>query len=60
MIESLKEYILVAQDEILVEKYLRHSDDSLIYTKVADVDRVLSLSSIQREIGLREIYDKAV
>jgi Uma2 family endonuclease len=59
-IESLKEYLLVAQDEILVEKYSRQSDDSWLYTKVADVDRSLSLSSIQCEIRLREIYDKAI
>jgi Uma2 family endonuclease len=58
-IESLKEFIFVAQDEILAEKYTRQSDDSWVYTKVTDKASVLSLQSIECKVALMDIYDKA-
>lgn len=58
-IASLKEFIFVAQDEILVEKYARQSDDSWVYTKVSDIEDILSLQSIECNAELRDIYDKA-
>jgi Uma2 family endonuclease len=58
-IGSLKEFLFVAQDEILVEKYTRQSDDSWVYTKVSDLEGILSLQSIECNVALRDIYDKA-
>lgn len=58
-IDSLKEYVLVAQDEMLIEKYSRQNDDSWVYTKVTN-NEFISFPSIQCETQLRDIYDKAI
>ena len=58
-IPSLEEFIFVAQDEILVEKYSRQSDDSWVYTKITEIEGILSLQSIECKVALRDIYDKA-
>jgi Uma2 family endonuclease len=59
-IESLKECLLVAQSEQLVEHFTRQRGDSWIYRKVTSAEGVLTLSSIQCEITLKEIYDKTL
>ena len=58
-IASLKEFIFVAQDEILVEKYARQGDDSWVYTKVTDIDGEVSLQSVECIVKSSDIYDKA-
>jgi Uma2 family endonuclease len=54
---SLKEYVLVAQDEVRVERYTRLGDDWIlsVFTRLDDT---LRLASIDCEVSLREIYDK--
>ena len=54
-LESLKEYVLVAQDEVLVERYLRQGEDWLL-TDSRSIDDTLSLTSIDCHVPLREIY----
>lgn len=58
-IGSLQEYLLVSQDEILVECYARQGNDTWLYTKVMGPEGHLSLSSIECELALRDVYDKA-
>jgi Uma2 family endonuclease len=58
-IGSLQEYLLVSQDEILVEGYARLGNDSWLYTKVTGLEGTLTLSSIECELALKEVYDKA-
>jgi Uma2 family endonuclease len=58
-IGSLQEYLLVSQDEILVEGYARQGNETWLYTKVTDLEGSLTLSSIQCELTLRDVYDKA-
>ena len=58
-ISSLQEYLLVSQDEILVEGYARQGNDTWLYTKVAGPDGTLTLRSIECELALKEVYDKA-
>jgi Uma2 family endonuclease len=53
---SLKEYVLVSQDEVKVERYTRRGDDWIL-TEFTSLDDVLRLTSIDCEIPLREIYD---
>ena len=52
---SLREYILVAQDEVFVERYLRQGDVWLL-TDLNRMDDTLSLTSIDCHVPLREIY----
>jgi Uma2 family endonuclease len=54
---SLKEYVLVAQDEVRVERFTRQGDDWLL-SVFTSLDDTLRLESIGCEVSLREIYDK--
>jgi Uma2 family endonuclease len=54
---SLQEYVLIAQDEVKVERYVRQGDDWLL-SELSDLDDTLRLTSIDCEIPLREIYAK--
>jgi Uma2 family endonuclease len=52
---SLREYVLVAQDKVLVERFTRQGDEWLL-TEFNSLDDTLRLASIGCEIRLREIY----
>jgi Uma2 family endonuclease len=58
-LDSLREYVLVAQDEVLVEHYLRQGDDWLP-TVLRSLDDTLSLVSIDCHVSLREVYARIV
>ncbi len=57
-IGSLREYLLVSQDEILVEGYARQGNDTWLYTRAMGLDGRLSLLSVQCDLSLDDIYDK--
>lgn len=54
-IESLREYVLVAQDRVLVERFVRGGDYWTLAT-LTDLDASLELASVECSIPLREIY----
>jgi Uma2 family endonuclease len=54
-LESLQEYVLVAQDEVRVERYTRRGDEWLL-TELSDINDELQLVSINCVLTLREIY----
>jgi Uma2 family endonuclease len=58
-IESLKEYLLVAQDEYLVEHFLRQEKEHWLYTKLSGLEASVTLPTIKCELALSEIYNKA-
>jgi Uma2 family endonuclease len=58
-INSLQEYLLVSQDEMLVEGYARQGNDTWLYTKVTGLEGKLTLRSIECELALKDVYDKA-
>ena len=63
---SLQEYVLVAQDKILVEHYRRQEKQrsasvtpkDWIFTDFQELEESLPLTSIQCELSLREIYER--
>lgn len=55
-IESLREYLLVAQDEFVVEHYLRQ-EDGWLYTK-ASGEADLVLPALDCRVALSDIYNK--
>ena len=63
---SLQEYVLVAQDKVLVEKYRRQNKQGStpdvgkdwIFTDFRELAEILPLPSIQCELPLREIYER--
>jgi len=56
-LESLREYVVVAQDQVLVERYTRQGEEWML-THLTDLDASLRLASIGCEVSLREIYAK--
>ena len=55
-LESLREYVLVAQDEPHIERYVRQDNDAWMLTELKGLDAVLELSEIQCVLPLSEIY----
>jgi Uma2 family endonuclease len=54
---SLREYVVIAQDNVLVERYTRQGEQWLL-KDFRSLDESLRLASIDCEIPLREIYAK--
>jgi Uma2 family endonuclease len=54
-LESLREYVLVAQDYVLVERYTRQGDEWLL-TELSRLEDTLRLESIGCAVALSEIY----
>ena len=55
-LQSLEEYILVSQDRVNIERYLRKPDE-WTYTYFQELAQQLPLTSIQCELPLQEIYE---
>jgi Uma2 family endonuclease len=58
-IDSLREYLLISQDEEIVEHYVRQGNDTWLYAKAIGLEEMITLPSIECEVVLRDIYDKA-
>jgi Uma2 family endonuclease len=56
-IESLHEYVLVAQDRAFVEHFVRRGSKWEL-SDISGLDDALRMESIQCELALRDIYDK--
>ena len=54
-IASLKEYVLISQDNVHVEQYRRHGQRWLL-TEFWEIEEVLSLLSIGCELRLQDVY----
>jgi Uma2 family endonuclease len=57
-LDSLKEYVLVAQDRPVVEQFVRQADGKWTYTSVAGLEGSLSLPSVECTLSLSAVYDK--
>jgi Uma2 family endonuclease len=57
-IESLQEYVLVAQDEARIEKYVKHGDGFWLLSEAVGFESEIEFSSIECKIALAEVYDK--
>lgn len=58
MLEHLKEYVLISQDRMLVERYTRQTESTWEYWSSQNPDDSLVLSSIECQIALSTIYAK--
>jgi Uma2 family endonuclease len=56
-IESLQQYVMVAQDEVRVECYTRRQAE-WAFVEIDQMDATLRLESIGCEVSVREIYAK--
>lgn len=58
-IESLQEYVLIAQDRPFVEHYVRQAD-GWRYTAYADLHEAIRFAALDCAVELAEIYDRVV
>jgi Uma2 family endonuclease len=58
-IATLREYLLVSQDEAIIERYIRQGD-VWILTEALGLEASMPLESIGCVLDLREVYDKVL
>lgn len=56
-LDTLREYVLVAQDKIRVEHYVRKGEQWIL-TEISDSAGVLHLASVECNVVLAEMYEK--
>ncbi|ETW93057.1 MAG: hypothetical protein ETSY1_40940, partial [Candidatus Entotheonella factor] len=54
---SLQEYLLVAQDKVRIEHYVRQGDQWIL-SEISDLNNTLHLAAVDCTIALQEVYDK--
>jgi len=57
-LESLAEYVLIAQDRYRVERFVRQPDGQWLFSAANRLDQVISLASIDCRLPLAEVYDR--
>jgi Uma2 family endonuclease len=57
-IASLREYLLVSQEEAKIERFLRNDNGTWTLTEAAGLEATLPLPSLGIEICLGEVFDK--
>lgn len=57
-IESLSEYLLVAQDEYKVEQYTKQTDGRWLLSDIRSLEGLVQLSSVECTLALKDVYDK--
>ena len=59
-LESLRDYILIAQDKAQIEHYARQEGGRWVYQTVTGLDASLTLSAVPVTLSLAEIYESVV
>lgn len=57
-IDSLREYVLIAQDEPMIQTFLRNDDGTWTLRVASGLDQRISLTSIDCELRLADVYDR--
>ena len=57
-IDSLAEHLLVAQDEIRLEQYVKRPNGQWFLSEYRELDGVVELTSIGCELRLSDVYDR--
>jgi hypothetical protein len=55
-LESLREYIVVAQETPFIERHVRQPNDSWLLTEVRGIEQSLTIEAIDCTLPLAEIY----
>jgi Uma2 family endonuclease len=56
-IDSLQEYILIDSERIMIEKFIRNSDNSWQLTEYKTIEQSFSIATVNIEMQLQDIYD---
>jgi Uma2 family endonuclease len=55
-VPSIQEYVLVAQDQPLVERYVRQDDGTWVLTVFQDLAQTFAFGSVAAQVSLADIY----
>lgn len=58
MIESLQDYLLIAQDHYHIEHYAQQANGQWLLTEATGLDEMLNLTSIECTLHLEDVYEK--
>lgn len=56
-LESLQEYLLVAQDKVRIEHYVRQGAQWVL-SEISDINDMVHLAAVDCAIALQDVYDK--
>lgn len=59
-LESFREYVLVAQEEVRVELFTRREDGHWLLSEASRIEETLLLASIGCELRLADVYDRVI
>lgn len=57
-IDTVQEYLLIAQSEAKIERYLRQQSGDWLYSRVTELSDTLTLPSIDCTLKLADLYNK--
>jgi Uma2 family endonuclease len=57
-LDSLADYVLVAQDQVLVEHFVRQSDGFWLFSERRELHQLLPIPAIGCEIAVADIYER--
>lgn len=57
-IPSLREYILIAQDDYRIERFVRYGENTWLLSEATGKDAIIELSAIQCVLRLEEVYER--
>lgn len=57
-IETLRDYVLIAQDHYHIEHYIRQANGQWLLTEANQLDEAIDLQSIECTLGLEDVYEK--
>ena len=55
---SLSDYLLIAQDQVRIEHFVRQPDDRWLFSASDGLDDAVEIASIACELPLADVYDK--
>ena len=58
MLDSLTEYVMIAQDRVHVEHYVRQQDNQWLLSEAKELQDAIELPTIQCTLALADVYDK--
>jgi Uma2 family endonuclease len=59
-IPSLRDYLLISQDEPRVERYTRHGDGMWLFSETVGLDATIHLESIGVDLALSDVYENTL
>ncbi|MFN8494786.1 MAG: Uma2 family endonuclease [Caldilineaceae bacterium] len=57
-LDSLTEYLLIAQDRSYIEHYVRQADNQWLLSEAKALEDVIELPTIECKLALADVYDK--